>query len=587
MSDFLFSNKQVENGKLTKDIQAIYDKNPPFVQEYHGEWGSLATSRNIYRAFQPLETENHLVVVIGGPVLTFQSNDFLTIQENSTKGTKAIYDRWLEQSIKWDEDLDGPYVVLIIDKINGELLCVTDIMAYIPVFHYQNEEGCFLGTHIDALAVAAGQTDNPDLVSHVDFILHSVVTFPYTAYKGIFQLAPSSEHVVKEADLQSTPYWSPEEKNPYTSLKEAAKDIDKALTTYVDRITEGMDTIGQFISGGEDSRLLSALLPKKAKREAFIFLDNLNREGKVAEKAADAYGANLKLATRDKLHYLDILPACVNMVGNGAQYFHAHTFGFHESCHLNDFEAVFGGLFSDALLKGARIKKVRGTKRFPFLPQIKNTSYSAGAEIRKPEFNKEILEKLTKRRQLHLEKVKQFRDDSADEWFEMWPVSMNMNIPNLHVNRRLFRSYEPFMTNDIVKISAAVPQEWKLNRKLFHKASKRRLRPTKWLAHSDGRLPYFPWYINSVIQFCYFVYEKIGRKAGFVKGNQGPWGEWDVVMNSKEWQESVKKYATGADGLSEVFMSSDIKLLFEKSSLNYVQRINLLQTLYSFWRNKQ
>ena len=92
---------------------------------------------------------------------------------------------------------------------------------------------------------------------------------------------------------------------------------------------------------GEDSRLISALLPKDIQRDAFIFLDGMNREGKIAEKAAVAYGAEFNLATRSKTFYLDILPECTDLVGSGSQYAHVHTYKFHKSCQLDEYPAVF------------------------------------------------------------------------------------------------------------------------------------------------------------------------------------------------------------------------------------------------------
>src|SRR5690606_31578650 len=127
------------------------------------------------------------------------------------------------------------------------------------------------------------------------------------------------------------------------------------LYRYVKSITNEVNDIAQFISVGEDSRVLTGLLQLNS-RDAFIFLDKMNREGKLAEKAAHAYEANFKMATRTKTHYLKILPHCSDLVGSGSQYHHAHTYGFHKSCKLNKYSAVFGGLLSDALLKGSHIK---------------------------------------------------------------------------------------------------------------------------------------------------------------------------------------------------------------------------------------
>lgn len=582
MSDFIYSKKKIEHGKLSKKMIDIYPDNRPEVIEYHGDWGSLAVSHNLYNGFQQYETDEHICIILGGPLLCFQEKQFLD-RGFGAIGTESIYKRMIKGEMNWDEDLSGPFAVLLINKDTADVECITDLMSFIPIYSYQGSDNVMLSSHVDALAKASNEEENIDVVSEVDFILHGIVTYPYTCYKTIRQIAPASKHLIsgKGFQLLSNSYWLPEEKNNYHSINQAAKDLRQGLQQYVNKITSELDHVAHFISGGEDSRTLAGLLPKESKRDAFIFLDQMNREGIVAKKAAKAYGSNFNISTRNQLHYLDILPTCADLVGKGSQYTHAHTFGFHESCKFDEYPAVFGGLFSDALLKGARIKKLRGLSRFPFTPQIKRGNYSAASPIINQAFESKVLEELTKRRQAHLDYVKSFRKESAEEWFELWPSSMNMNIPNIHVNRRLFRSYEPFMSKDVVKISASVPQSWKLNRKLFHKAAKPLLKQTKWLLHGEGRLPYFPWYINIFIQFFVWFYRQIGKRTGIIKGNQGPWGEWRVVTGSREWKEAIICYSDGINLLTPALKEKEIMKLFEGNYLNSTQRINLIQTLYS------
>lgn len=524
MSDFIYSKNTIEKGKLTEAIQQIYFEDKPSVTEFHGDWGSLAVSSNLYNGFQPYETKENIFVVIGGPVLCFKDNYFLK-KESGDIGTKAIYDRWFEGKINWHSDLSGPFVIFTINKKTQEINLVTDMMSFIPVFMYKDLTNTIISTHVDVLAKVSEQLEEIDLVSFADFVLHGVITFPFTLYKNIYQINPASIYCIDQHSnsIQNIYYWEPKEEYKYKTINEAAIELRKSLKSYVNSITENVNSIAQFISGVEDPRTLSALLQDKP-RDAFIFLDNMNREGVVAKKAATTYGARFHVKTRTKMHYVDILPASSRLVGSGAQYFHAHTYKFHKSCKLNEYSAVFGGLFADALLKGARVKKRRGASRFEFIPDIKRKNYSAG-NLKNNLFTEAILKELTNRRQSHLNYVRKFRVSSADEWFELWPSSMNMNIANIHVNRRLFRSYEPFMSNAIVKLSATVPQNWKLNRRLFHRAVKPLLKQTKWLLHGEGHLPYYPWYVNSFIQFGIWSFRQIGRKIGIIKGYQGPWFE--------------------------------------------------------------
>lgn len=582
MSDFIYSKKKIENGILTKEIQRIYQDDKPSVQEFHGEWGSLAVSDNIYNGFQLYETDDHIFVVIGGPLLCFQDKQFLEGNPTS-EGTKQIYERIIKGLITWDEDLSGPFAILFINKKTAKVECITDLMSFIPVYSLCDSGNILLSTHVDVLARASGQQYNIDFVSEADFILHGVVTYPYTIYKNIRQIAPASKHLIvaNNTDIFTENYWLPREKEKYNSIGQAAYDLRQALQNYVNNIAGSMTKIGQFISGGEDSRLLSGLLPRNSTRDAFIFLDNMNREGKVAKKAAQAYGANFNVELRSNSHYIDILPVCHHLVGSGAQYHHVHTFGFHKKCMLNEYPAVFGGLFADALLKGSRIKKIRSSVIFPFLPQIKNSNYSAAAPVRSGIFNKEVLSQLNNRRQDHLNYVSSFRNNSADEWFELWPSSMNMSIPNIYGNRRLFRSYEPFMSKDVIKISASIPQRWKLNRRLFRLTAKPLLKQTKWLLHGEGRLPYFPWYFNMFVQFLFWSYYQIGKRIGLIKGNQGPWGEWNTVIKSTSWERAMDDYSDGIKRIEKVLKEKNVRKLFNDTDLNQMQQINLMQVIYS------
>src|SRR5699024_6391532 len=203
---------------------------------------------------------------------------------------------------------------------------------------------------------------NVDLVSKVDFILNGTVTFPFTSYKLIKQVQPATVYYLKMEDfkLQMKTYWTPDERIQFENIEEAARSIRHAILKYINLVTEDMNCVAQFISGGEDSRLLSALLPRELQRDAFVFLEEMNIEGKIACKAAKSYEATFNFAKRSKTYYLDVLSANADLVGSGSQYLNVHSMGFHKSCNLNEYTAVFGGLFSDALLKGTRIKKIFG-----------------------------------------------------------------------------------------------------------------------------------------------------------------------------------------------------------------------------------
>lgn len=572
-------------GQLTKHIHSIYREDCPQVFEFHGNWGSLAVSRNLHMGFDPLETENHICIVIGGPVLKFTSNRFLA-GEDRVYGTRELLKRWsIGQTIRWDEDLSGPFVWLKLDKKKRQLEVVTDLMSFIPVYQSGQSHTKVIGTHVDMVARVAECEDVQDPVSLADFVLHSVVTYPHTLYPGIKQISPASLHHWALADgvtYQTQAYWLPRAESRYQSLDEAADDLRAGMQSYVNAVCEEMDRVAIFLSGGEDSRTVLGMVPRTCERDAVIFLDVMNREGRVAQAAARAYGAHFKMYPRGKLWYFDMLPACSDLVGRSAQYKHVHSYGFLKLAKLNGYRAVFGGFLSDTLVKAYHVRRKYVFNRFPFLPYLKAKDQKKRSLDKVSIVHSGVLAELRARTDEHLEFVRSIRGwESAYEWFNLWPISMHSDMPFLYGNRRLFASYEPFMANSSVKVTAAVPQAWRMNRRLFQKMAQPLLKPSKYLLHADGWMPYYSWHMNILIHGIVWLRRRIEDKLGLTKGNQGPWNDWSVIFESAEWRNGVNNIV-GSGRCPEELFSVPLDDLFNESYLDISQKVNLMQIAYQW-----
>ncbi|TKD62627.1 hypothetical protein FBG13_06475 [Cobetia marina] len=579
MSDFLFSSVPNNADVLAASIKD-YDSG---IQIFQGVWGSLVVTNTKYPGFDPIETEEHIAIVVGGPVLYFRDNNFIS-EGNSSVGTVSILEHWKSNCIRWDEDLSGPFVILIVDKVRSEIKCITDLMLFVPVYYKYNNNNIYISTQSEAVAKATNSERNFDEVSLVDFILNSVITFPHTAYKNIYQIEPATifnlkSHLDSHKEHATMIYWKPSELNEFANIQEASKYLYEGVQGYVKRLTKNLDHIAHFISAGEDSRSVAGLLAKsELKRDAYIFLDNMNREGKIAKKVAKAYGADFKLGYRNKEHYLNILPTASDLVGPGHQYAHSHTLGFDKKFDLSSYPAVFGGYIADSLLKAEYANKPKWLKRFPFLPQFvlkKNINDKIGnSEI----FSKEILREIKNRRSKHLTNIKKIRPNSYQEWFKLWPATMRSTIPNLYCNRRLFASHEIFTAKESVKLAASVPVEWKLNRRLFNQAFKPALKKSQFIFHADGRLPYYTWRVNIFIQAPIWFYRKTLAWVKSKELNEGPWGDWESVINSNSWNCTITSLQQDTN-LKEINKAMDKGFSLE-SKFTISEKINLLQVCY-------
>lgn len=92
------------------------------------------------------------MVVLGGPVFYFRDNPFLT-GGNSTEGTQAFLGRFLVGKLDLENDVSGPFQLLIIDKLENAVTCITDLMLFIPDYVCKDETSVTFGSHVDAVAV--------------------------------------------------------------------------------------------------------------------------------------------------------------------------------------------------------------------------------------------------------------------------------------------------------------------------------------------------------------------------------------------------------------------------------------------------
>lgn len=584
MSDFLFTRDGQPVHQLADLLTGLMPE-PKLVKvkEYTGGWGTLVVSLGPYNGFEPYEDEDYICVTIGGPILCWRDNDFLSDPNQPTAATQSILQRWQSGVADWSEDLSGPFTLLIINKNTSELFCYTDLMMFIPVYQYATNKVCVIGTHVDTIAKLLGHQKKIDEVSVADFILHGIVTYPYTIYKNLFQLAPATEHrwiLQNKTNIEHRiPYWEPLENNPYKNLNEAASALYTGLKDYIESVTEKMTEVGQFISAGEDSRSIAGMLPNRLKRHAYIYVDSKNREFQLAKRVSDNYGHEFHYVLRSHNHYLDILPMASKLVGSGQQYTHAHTLGLAKVSGVDKHLAVFGGYASDSLLKAMHIRKPKNARKFPFLPDIQLSDESRTIPIKSSSINNIYLLEIDKRRQAHMAYIKSLRKKTYHEWFMLWPYSMREAMPNLSVNRRLFPSYEIYTSKKVVKISAAVPTNWKTNRKLFNKALKPALAGSKWIPHADGRLPYFPWYINSFLQlprWSTFAIKKLLK----IKMNDGSWVSWEQILEKKEWSEIVEKYSKSNENLKIFENNLSSYEVLHSNKMTPTQKVNLIQILY-------
>ncbi len=591
MSDFIFSTQRQIPGNLKNLLSTIYLNEKPKCFEFHGDWGSLAVFENIYYSWNPYENDRYICAMIGGPILKF--NRTVKHPDLPDANTKLLLKKWkIENNINWDSDLSGPFCAVCIDKENKTAEFVTDLFSFVPVFHSTQKNSLsnahVVGTHNDTVAALCDRIDDIDPVSAADLLINTNIVFPYTLHKEVRQLHPGSISKVESGNsLKQKIYWLPHTDHlKFKNIDEAASVLRESFESSIKSIVSDTKNIATFLSGGEDSRVVLAAIPENIKKESFIFLDCMNREGKIAQKVADIHQTKFNIETRCNDFYPDNLDEVSNLLGSQYNFTQVHTFGFHKK--LKNYDAILGGWFADSLLKSmlAPTKKIQIGKHkfYEFLSgEEKPTNFIFSNHFF---IKSEIKEELKLRYLQHENKVRDISPDHLEEWRTWWPVTNKEYSANVVSARKLFRSYEPMLDEAIIKIAVSAPVEWKINRKLFHKAFKDLLSLTKFVTHGEnGHFPYFGSIINIPLKVLISLKRKIANiNSG--SQNQGPWSRWNDVGNNEIVNQRLAGLSNNINDLQEIFKFENPDEIISKKWLNPYQRLIMLRLLHNLNTSK-
>ncbi|HEX6373127.1 MAG TPA: asparagine synthase-related protein [Longimicrobium sp.] len=559
MSDFLFSSAPRPPGELRRILERRLGHVVASVQEYAGGWGTLAVARAAHDPAAVMDDERGITVLLGEPFLRMDS---IPAGPAADADRRAALHRLLLSGEEhgWADRLDGPFAALAIDPARGTGSLITDLFAWVTVFAAEagGEQGAslVLGTHVDAVAEAAGALGDVDPVSAVELMGYLTIAYPRTLYRTVRQVEPGSVRPFGAGGWtgEARAYWRPEERTAFASPAEAADALRGALVDDVRLAVEGHARVGMLLSGGEDARAVLGAIPREVRVDTFVYGEADNREIRSARRVARAYGASVTFARRPPGHDLAHFEEVAAMVGSQNEFIDVHGYGFHASLGMDRFPVMLGGYSSDALLKGDNVRRwARRRLERGQAPGIRPARPPVLAGVRD-----ELLAQAGARRTAFRGWMAELRPESADEWSFIYPFSMRKYATVFHGNRRLFRSHEPFMSNGVVRLAASVPQAWKLDRALFYRAMRPLLARSWYVPHTRNRLPYFPHPVNAAARPLLGLAR--GARAlltGTWNAGQESWPRWDDLVRIPLMHEKAAAHPIADSPLRTVFAADD------------------------------
>ena len=160
------------------------------------------------------------------------------------------------------EDLDGAFALVRSDAATGEALVASDPFGMHVLYVAERPGRLYVST--SALALAKHLAAPPSRLGFLTFLRAGFHFGPATSWDGVERVEPATRLVVGPRGVERRSYWRPEIDPAVRamSLPEAADHCIEVGTETLRRYFGGDELIWADLSGGYDTRLLTALLDR-------------------------------------------------------------------------------------------------------------------------------------------------------------------------------------------------------------------------------------------------------------------------------------------------------------------------------------
>lgn len=236
-------------------------------------------------ACPPLCNEDRTVwLVFNGEIYNFQQLRQQLIELGhrfaTNSDTEVIIHLYEEEGVECLQKLRGMFAFALWDQRHKMLFCARDRIGKKPFCYAKTPWGLVFGSEIKAITAHPGISRLPDFFAIEQYLTHSYVPAPHTAFAGINRLPPGHYLTCdREGNFTVECYWAPRVM-PKTTATPA--EIRQQL---IERLSEAVKLrmiadvpLGAFLSGGIDSATIVALMARHSDRPVKTFSIGFDHE---------------------------------------------------------------------------------------------------------------------------------------------------------------------------------------------------------------------------------------------------------------------------------------------------------------------
>ena len=218
-------------------------------------------------AHQPMIIQNH-IIIFNGEIYNYKEirNELsiLGYKFNSNSDTEVILNSYIQWGEKCVRKFDGIWSFAIRDRTNNTIFLSRDRNGVKPLYWYFDDNIFMFSSELKALSVHPKFNNTIDKNSLKEFFRYGYIGKSHSIFNNCFKLEAATNLIIDhKKNIKITPYFNREKsfinKIDYTEneiLEKAKKHLTKSILSR----TVSDVKFGVFLSGGNDSSLVSAIL---------------------------------------------------------------------------------------------------------------------------------------------------------------------------------------------------------------------------------------------------------------------------------------------------------------------------------------
>jgi len=257
---------------LEAQLTKLEHRGPDDRGTYVNQGISLGMSRlaivEIAAGKQPFEsTDGKIKIVFNGEIYNYRQlreelvafgHEFFGASES-----EVIIAAYRQFGPDFPNHLMGMFAIALFDQANDALVLVRDRVGKKPLWFSKRADGSILfASEVKALLAALpNKTLRKSVVAEV--MQFGYVNAPNSAFTEVRQLPPATMAIWHHGDWSMRTYWQPDyETEIKISYEDALIETKKKIETAVERRLISERPMGAFLSGGNDSTVVTALMAK-------------------------------------------------------------------------------------------------------------------------------------------------------------------------------------------------------------------------------------------------------------------------------------------------------------------------------------